>query len=76
MGAIAAGEPSGLAEQPAKNVHDLLGAHGASPARLLIIGPTAKVFGNGSQPAEPDPAQRQPSFCMTCIASRTCNACF
>jgi hypothetical protein len=41
VGAIAAGEPPGLAEQPAKNVHDLLGVHGVSPARLLTIGPTA-----------------------------------
>ncbi len=76
MGAIAAGDPPGLAEQRAKNVRDLLGAHGVSPARLLTIGPTAKVFGNGSRPAEPDAAQRQPSSCMTGIASRTCNACF
>jgi outer membrane protein OmpA-like peptidoglycan-associated protein len=76
VGAIAAGEPPGLAEQRAKNVRDLLGTHGVSLARLLTIGATAKVFGNGSRPAEPDPAQRQPSSCMTCIASRTCNACF
>ncbi len=75
VGAIAAGEPPGLAEQRAKNVHDLLGAHGVSPARLLTIGRTAKVFGNGSRAAEPDPAQRQPPFSMTCIASRTRNAC-
>ncbi len=76
VGPIAAGEPPGLAEQRAKNVRDLLGAHGVSLTRLLTIGATAKVFGNGSRPAEPDPAQRQPSSCMTCIASRTCNACF
>ena len=73
VGAIAAGEPPGLAEQRAG---DLLGAHGVSLARLLTIGATAKAFGNGSRPAEPDPAQRQPSSCMTCIAARTCNACF
>jgi hypothetical protein len=50
-------------------VHDLLGAHGVSPARLLTIGRTAKVFDNGSRAAEPDPAQRQPPLHdLHCIA--------
>jgi len=62
VGQIASGESPGLAEQRAKNVRDLLGAHGVALTRLLTIGATAKVFGQGSRPAEPDPADRRVSF--------------
>lgn len=62
VGQIASGEAPGLAEQRAKAVRDLLGAHGVSLGRLLTIGATAKVFGNGSRPAEPDPADRRVGF--------------
>ncbi len=62
VGQIASGEAPGLAEQRAKAVRDLLGAHGVSLTRLLTIGATAKVFGNGSRPAEADPADRRVGF--------------
>jgi len=62
VGQIASGEPPGLAEQRAKAVRDLLGAHGVPLTRLLTIGVTAKVFGNGSRPAEADPADRRVGF--------------
>lgn len=62
VGQIASGESPGLAEQRAKAVRDLLGAHGIALTRLLTIGATAKVFGQGSRPAEPDPADRRVSF--------------
>jgi outer membrane protein OmpA-like peptidoglycan-associated protein len=62
VGQIANGEPPGLAEQRAKAVRDLLGAHGVPLARLLTIGATAKVFGQGSRPGEADPADRRVSF--------------
>jgi outer membrane protein OmpA-like peptidoglycan-associated protein len=62
VGQIASGEAPGLAEQRAKAVRDLLGAHGVPLTRLLTIGATAKVFGNGSRPAEPDPADRRVGF--------------
>ena len=62
VGQIASGESPGLAEQRAKAVRDLLGAHGVPLDRLLTIGATAKVFGNGSRPAEPDPADRRVGF--------------
>jgi outer membrane protein OmpA-like peptidoglycan-associated protein len=62
VGQIASGEPPALAEQRAKAVRDLLGAHGVPLTRLLTIGATAKVFGNGSRPAEADPADRRVGF--------------
>lgn len=62
VGQIASGEPPALAEERAKAVRDLLGAHGVPLTRLLIIGATAKVFGTGSRPAEADPADRRVSF--------------
>lgn len=62
VGQIAAGETPALAEQRAKAVRDLLGAHGIEVTRLLTIGATAKVFGNGSRPAEADPADRRVGF--------------
>jgi outer membrane protein OmpA-like peptidoglycan-associated protein len=62
VGQIASGETPALAEQRAKAVRDLLGAHGVSLGRLLTIGATAKVFGQGSRPAEADPADRRVSF--------------
>ena len=62
VGQIASGEPPGLAEQRANAVRDLLGAHGIALTRLLTIGVTAKVFGNGSRPAEADPADRRVGF--------------
>lgn len=62
VGQIASGEAPGLAEQRAKAVRDLLGAHGVPLTRLLTIGATAKVFGNGSRPAEADPADRRVGF--------------
>lgn len=62
VGQIASGEPPALAEQRAKAVRDLLGAHGVAMSRLLTIGATAKVFGNGSRPADPDPNDRRVSF--------------
>lgn len=62
VGQIASGESPGLAEQRAKAVRDLLGAHGVALSRLLTIGANAKVFGNGSRPAEPDPADRRVGF--------------
>ncbi len=62
VGQIASGEAPGLAEQRAKVVRDLLGAHGVSLTRLLTIGATAKVFGNGSRPADADPADRRVGF--------------
>jgi outer membrane protein OmpA-like peptidoglycan-associated protein len=51
-----------LAEERARAVRDLLGAHGVPLTRLLTVGVTAKVFGNGSRPAEADPADRRVSF--------------
>lgn len=62
VGQIASGEPPALAEERAKAVRDLLGAHGVPLTRLLTIGATAKVFGTGSRPAEADPADRRVSF--------------
>lgn len=62
VGQIASGESPGLAEQRAKAVRDLLGAHGVALTRLLTIGATAKVFGQGSRPAEADPADRRVGF--------------
>jgi outer membrane protein OmpA-like peptidoglycan-associated protein len=62
VGQIAQGESPALAEQRAKAVRDLLGAHGVSLTRLLTIGATAKVFGQGSRPGEADPADRRVSF--------------
>jgi len=62
VGQIASGEPPALAEQRAKAVRDLLGAHGVPLTRMLTIGATAKVFGNGSRPAEADPADRRVGF--------------
>jgi outer membrane protein OmpA-like peptidoglycan-associated protein len=62
VGQIASGEAPGLAEQRAKAVRDLLGAQGVPLTRLLTIGATAKVFGTGSRPAEPDPADRRVGF--------------
>jgi outer membrane protein OmpA-like peptidoglycan-associated protein len=62
VGQIAQGESPALAEQRAKAVRDLLGAHGVSLTRLLTIGATARVFGQGSRPGEADPAERRVSF--------------
>ena len=62
VGQIASGETPALAEQRAKAVRDLLGAHGVALTRLLTIGATAKVFGTGSRPAEADPNDRRVSF--------------
>lgn len=62
VGQIALGEPQGLADQRARAVRDLLGAHGVSLTRLLTIGATAKVFGNGARPGEGDPADRRVGF--------------
>jgi outer membrane protein OmpA-like peptidoglycan-associated protein len=62
VGQIASGEAPALAEQRARAVRDLLGAHGVPLTRLLTIGATAKVFGSGSRPAEADPADRRVSF--------------
>ena len=62
VGQIASGEPPALAEQRARAVRDLLGAHGVPLTRLLTIGATAKVFGSGSRPAEADPADRRVGF--------------
>jgi outer membrane protein OmpA-like peptidoglycan-associated protein len=62
VGQIAQGESPALAEQRAKAVRDLLGAHGVSLNRLLTIGATARVFGQGSRPGEADPADRRVSF--------------
>lgn len=62
VGQITSGEPPALAEQRAKAVRDLLGAHGVALGRLLTIGVTAKVFGNGTRPEDADPADRRVSF--------------
>jgi outer membrane protein OmpA-like peptidoglycan-associated protein len=62
VGQIAMGEPPALAEERAKAVRDLLGAHGVALSRLLTIGVTAKVFGNGARPGEGDPADRRVGF--------------
>jgi outer membrane protein OmpA-like peptidoglycan-associated protein len=62
VGQIAQGESPGLAEQRAKAVRDLLAAHGVSATRLLTIGATARVFGQGSRPGEADPTERRVSF--------------
>lgn len=62
VGQIAMGEPPALAETRAKAVRDLLGAHGVALSRLLTVGVTAKVFGNGSRPEEGDPADRKVGF--------------
>ena len=62
VGQIASGEPPALAEQRAKAVRDLLGAHGIPLTRLLTIGVTAKVFGNGARPEAADPADRRVGF--------------
>jgi outer membrane protein OmpA-like peptidoglycan-associated protein len=62
VGQIAQGESPALAEQRAKAVRDLLGAHGVSLNRLLTIGATAKVFGVGARPGDADPADRRVGF--------------
>jgi outer membrane protein OmpA-like peptidoglycan-associated protein len=62
VGQISMGEPPALAEQRAKAVRDLLGAHGVAISRLITIGVTAKVFGNGSRPEDGDPADRKVGF--------------
>lgn len=62
VGQISLGEPQALAETRAKAVRDLLSAHGVDPSRLLTIGVTAKVFGNGARPEEGDPADRKVGF--------------
>ena len=62
IGQVASGEPPALAEQRAKAVRDLLGAHGVALGRLLTIGVTAKVFGTGARPEEADPADRRVAF--------------
>jgi outer membrane protein OmpA-like peptidoglycan-associated protein len=62
VGQIASGEPPALAERRAKAVRDLLGAHGVALGRLLTIGVTAKVFGNGARPETGDPADRKVGF--------------
>lgn len=62
VGQIAQGESPALAEQRAKAVRDLLGAHGVSVTRLLTIGATARVFGQGARPGEADPDDRRVSF--------------
>lgn len=62
VGQIAAGESPGLAERRAQAIRDLLAVHGVPLTRLLTIGATAKVFGNGSKPSEPDPADRRVGF--------------
>jgi outer membrane protein OmpA-like peptidoglycan-associated protein len=62
VGQITSGESPGLAEARANAVRGLLGAHGVSLARLLTIGATAKVFGNGSRPADPEAKDRKVSF--------------
>ncbi len=62
VGQISLGEPQALAETRAKAVRDLLGAHGVASSRLLTIGVTAKVFGNGSRPEDGDPADRKVGF--------------
>jgi outer membrane protein OmpA-like peptidoglycan-associated protein len=62
VGQISMGERPALAEQRAKAVRDLLAAHGVQASRLLTIGVTAKVFGNGSRPEEGDPADRRVGF--------------
>ena len=62
IGQIASGESPALAEQRAKAVRDLLGAHGVALGRMLTIGVTAKVFGNGARPESADPADRRVSF--------------
>lgn len=62
VGQITSGESPSLAERRANAVRDLLGAHGVALTRLLTIGATAKVFGNGSRPADPDPNDRRVGF--------------
>ena len=62
VGQAASGEPPALAEQRAKAVRDLLSANGVSLTRLLTIGASAKVFGNGSRPAEGEAKDRRVSF--------------
>jgi outer membrane protein OmpA-like peptidoglycan-associated protein len=62
VGQISMGEPPALAETRAKAVRDLLGTHGVELSRLLTIGVTAKVFGNGARPEQADPADRRVSF--------------
>lgn len=62
VGQVSAGESPGLADERAKAVRDLLGAHGVALTRLLTIAATAKVFGTGGRPAEPDPGDRRVGF--------------
>jgi outer membrane protein OmpA-like peptidoglycan-associated protein len=62
VGQIAMGEPPALAEQRAKAIRDLLGAHGVALNRLLTVSVTAKVFGNGPRPEAGDPADRRVGF--------------
>ena len=62
VGQIASGEPPALAEQRAKAVRDMWSARGIAASRMLTIGANAKVFGNGSRPAEPDPKDRRVGF--------------
>ena len=62
VGQVAMGESPALAEQRAKAVRDLLGAHGVPLTKLLTIGVTAKVFGTGSRPEAGDPADRRVGF--------------
>ncbi len=62
VGQIASGESPSLAEQRAKVVRELLVTQGVPLTRLLTIGATAKVFGVGARPAEPDPTDRRVNF--------------
>jgi outer membrane protein OmpA-like peptidoglycan-associated protein len=71
VGQIAQGESPALAEQRAKAVRDLLGAHGVSSTRLLTIGATARVFGQGARPGEADPTERRVSFSVLLERSPT-----
>ncbi|RYZ08469.1 MAG: hypothetical protein EOO73_08465 [Myxococcales bacterium] len=69
VGQISMGEPPALAETRAKAVRDLLGTHGVDSTRLLTVGVTAKVFGNGSRPEDGDPADRKVGFSVLLEAS-------
>jgi outer membrane protein OmpA-like peptidoglycan-associated protein len=69
VGQVSMGETPALAETRAKAVRDLLGAHGVQLSRLLTVGVTAKVFGNGARPEEGDPADRKVSFSVLLEAS-------
>jgi hypothetical protein len=74
VGAIAAGEPPGFAEQRAKNVRYLLGAHGVSLARLLTLAQPRRSSAMARD--LPNPIRLSGSRRRYDLHRVLCNACF